>query len=803
LNKSSSETKIVCFHCGDPCTGDRIRLEEKVFCCDGCKMVYELLNQKDLCNYYDLNVNPGVSQKIKVRADKFSFLDDPSIVQKLAGFTNDHQTHVSLYLPQIHCSSCLWLLENLHRINPGIISSRVNFPRKEVFIIFDHSATSLRGVVETLASVGYEPHLSLHNLGEAKPVVDRSRLYKIGIAGFCFANIMMMSLPEYFSFWGGIQDKIGTAFRYINLLLALPVFFYCSTEFFVSAWKGLRHRILNIDAPIALAILLTFGRSLYEMFVLNNNPYFDSMSGIVFFMLVGRWAQDKTQQAIAFDRDFKSFFPIAVNVKGPDGFRPAPVETIEENDILEVYNNELIPVDAMLSKGRAEIDYSFVSGESLPVFREPGELLYAGGRQLGEKIELIAIRKVSQSYLTNLWNREVFQQEKKESYFIHRLSNYFTLIVFLISAVSAAWWIRAGEFETMWNALTTILIIACPCALLLSSTFTNGNILRILSRNKCYLRHPSVIEALGSVNHIVFDKTGTITYNKKQKVSYTGKPLDDDLKLLIASLVNQSTHPLSRAVLEYLDIGEPATIMHFKNVPGGGIEGWVQEKHIRIGSESFVKNQKYQDARGNGSVVFVRADQEIIGKFSVINSYRLGFSDLISRIKHRYAVSVLSGDNDREAETLRTVLPAGSEVLFNQSPGEKLEYVRFLQDDRQQRVVMVGDGLNDAGALKQSDVGLAITEGHNNFTPAADGIIDATVFSRLDRILDFARAGKKIIYVSFIISVIYNIVGLYFAVQGLLAPVIAAILMPASSISIIILTYGLSEFLGKRMGLKT
>jgi len=765
-------------------------------------MVYEILNQNDLCEYYDFNSNPGINQKIKVRADKFSFLDDAQIIQKLVQFTDGKQTHVSFYLPQMHCSSCLWLLENIHRINKGVVSARVNFARKELFVVFENNTTTFRKVVETLTAIGYEPHISLQEMDNVKPAsYNRTRLLKISIAGFCFANIMMMSLPEYFAIGSYMHEKVGTAFRYINLILALPVFFYCSTEFFVSAWKGLQNRFLNIDAPIALAVLITFGRSLYEMFALNNAGYFDSMSGIVFFMLVGRWAQDKTQRAIAFDRDFKSFFPIAVNVKRGNKFVPAPIESIKENDIIEVFNNELIPTDAILSKGRAEIDYSFVSGESLPVVKDVGEIIYAGGKQLGEKLELIAIKKVSQSYLTNLWNKDVFKEEKKEAGFLHNLSNYFTVIVFVISAIAAVFWWSKGETTTMWNALTTILIIACPCALLLSSTFTNGNVLRVLGGNQLYLRHPNVIGHMANIDHIVFDKTGTLTQSKKLKVQYQGKAINNENKILLASLLVNSTHPLSRAVFTHLAVPHTIAVAHFKNIPGEGIEGWIDETYIKAGSRDFVNGFEQPDEK-KGSVVSVRIDGEVFGEFVISNTYRLGLIEMIDSLKDDYTVSVLSGDNDAEAENLRTIMRDGIEMLFNQSPEEKLEYIKYLQEIKKLRVMMIGDGLNDAGALKQSNVGLALTEENNNFTPACDGILHSSRFARLHKFIEFSRSARNIILASFVVSIVYNIIGLYFAVQGLLAPVIAAILMPASSISIILLTYGMSEWKAWRMGLR-
>ncbi len=788
------KVKQTCYHCGEDCAKTVIKLQDKVFCCDGCKLVYEILNQSELCAYYDMNAHPGLTQKIKVRTNKFSFLDDEKIAQKLIQYTDGKQTHVTFYLPQMHCSSCLWLLENLHKINAGVISSRVNFNTKEAFIVFDNDKTTLRKVVETLTAIGYEPHISLHDIGGVKTNhYNKTRLYKMGIAGFCFVNIMMMSLPEYFAVDESMQLDIGTVFKYITLVLSIPVLLYCASEFFISAWKGLKNKYLNIDAPIALAIAITFGRSLYEFFIVGGNMYLDSMSGIVFFMLIGRWAQEKTQQSLSFDRDFKSFFPIAVNVKTDNGFMPAPIEQIGENDIIEIYNNELIPADAIISKGKAVIDYSFVTGESVLITKEVGEIVYAGGKQCAEKLELLVVKKSSQSYLTNLWNKDVFKEEKKESFFIHALSNYFTVIVFIISGIAAAYWLWQGQTQTMWDVLTTVLIIACPCALLLSSTFTNGNVLRILSKNKLYLRHPDVIQQMAEADHIVFDKTGTLTQGNKLKVSYEGVALNAGQQKLVASLLAQSNHPLSQSVLQYLDIADLYEVKDFKNHTGSGIEGWINETYIKVGNATFVGIVQEREKQ-SGSAVFVKIENEVLGRYNVKGVYRLGFAQLMAELQTKYHVSILSGDNDAEAATLEKVIGPNCEMLFHQSPEDKLAYIKYLQDVKKRKVVMVGDGLNDAGALKQSNVGIALAEQKNNFTPASDGIMEASVFANFNKFMQYANSGKRIIIFSFIISIIYNIIGLFFAVQGMLAPVIAAILMPASSISIILVTYGLSEW---------
>ena len=226
---------ISCYHCGDDCETSQINLGDKQFCCQGCKTVYQILNQSDLCEYYNLNSNPGINQRIEIRKDKFSFLEDEKIQQQLISFRNDEQTHVTFYLPQIHCSSCLWLLENLHRLNSNIISSRVNFSNKEVDIIFNHQSTKLRTVAELLTGIGYEPYISLQNLQKAKPRIERSLIFQLGVAGFCFANIMLMSFPEYL----GLEEtekSLQSMFRYFNLILSLPVLLYSSIPFYKSAW---------------------------------------------------------------------------------------------------------------------------------------------------------------------------------------------------------------------------------------------------------------------------------------------------------------------------------------------------------------------------------------------------------------------------------------------------------------------------------------------------------------------------------------------------------------------------------------
>ncbi len=801
-NKNTIINNKACFHCGDDCPNDSVFIGENHFCCNGCKSVFEILNEHDLCTYYSLNSTPGIGQKNEIRKDKFQFLDNKDIQKKLIQFTNGKQTQLTLYLPQIHCSSCLWLLENIHLLNAGIQNANVNFSKKEIFIVFEEEKTTLREVVETLTKIGYEPHLSLNDVSTRQSnKTDRTRWYKIGLAGFCFGNIMMMSFADYLSFSNEVEPKIQLYFKGLSILLALPVLFYSASEFFVSAWNGIKNKYLNIDLPVALAIVITFVRSIYEISSRAGTGYLDSMSGIVFFMLIGRWLQSRTYQTISFDRDYKSFFPIALNVIKEGVITPTEISKVKINDIIQIHSNEIIPVDAILSKGGANIDYSFVSGESLPVQIKIGEMIYAGGKQLEGLLELIVVKEVSQSYLTNLWNNPIFNKKdsiKKSSY--DTIGKYFTYVVLMLGLVAGIYWGFQGETKLMWNAITTVLIVACPCALLLSQNYTNGNILRIFGLNKFYLRSPEIIEKLSKINHIVLDKTGTLTQADSNSVRYTGKVLTEEVKSYISSLVKQSSHPASKLVAHFLNIINSEDITNFKETEGQGIEGWIHEHHIKLGSSKFIGGEYF--ANVEGSKVVFQMDDEILGEFLITNKYRFGVTKLVQSLKQEYTLSLISGDNDTELRNVVDLLGKDSEVLFNQSPLEKLNYIKQLQSNHELRVMMVGDGLNDAGALKQSSIGLAVTDSSNNFTPSSDCIIEASKLTRLDTFLKFAKEGRKIILFSFTISAMYNVIGLYFAIQGVLSPVIAAILMPCSSITIILLTYGLTELAAYRFNLK-
>ncbi|OSZ82415.1 heavy metal translocating P-type ATPase [Chitinophagaceae bacterium IBVUCB1] len=800
ISKPIVHTSAACYHCGTDCITNSIAIDEKVFCCEGCKLVYEILNDNGLCDYYKLQSHPGLSQIKPARSDKFAYLDNEEIASKLYKFTDGNHTMVTLYIPGVHCASCMWLLEHMNKLAAGITESRLNFTSKEVTIRYKRDAISLRRIVELLTTIGYEPYISLDDATQEKTKnYNKQLIYKLGVAGFCFGNIMLMSFPEYLSLDKGIEHEYAFLFRILNLVLALPVFFYSASEFFSSAWAGLKQKILNIDAPIVLALIITFARSVYEIATHTGSGYLDSMSGIVFFMLVGRVVQERAYKSISFHRDYKSYFPIAVNVVTKDGIVSKNLQDLQEKDVVELHNDEIIPADAILINGNARIDYSFVTGESEPVLIEAGKLVYAGGKQVGEKITIQVVKPVAGSYLTSLWNHHSFAKNKAEKNnrdsMIHVMSKYFTIVLFALAAATAIYW-WANDPSKILPSVSAMLIVACPCALLLAATYTNGNLLRLLSNNGLYLRDATVIEQIGDATHIVFDKTGTLTQGSKQ-FHVTGHQLTEAEKAWVYNTAIHSQHPYSKALIKYLGAFPVTNLDKWEEHTGKGLYAEIEGSTIQIGSAAFAGVTLEQS--GIQPALYIRINEKVTA-FYIITEFRGEVTKLIPALNERYSLSLLSGDNDRQRAELQSLFGQNSQLLFEQKPLDKLHYIKKLQDGGQS-VLMVGDGLNDAGALQQSNVGITLADDINNFTPSCDAILDAGKFAKFPALLKLAYSGKYIIYFSFIISILYNIVGLSISMQGKMNPMIAAILMPVSTLSIVLITTGLGSFVAKKSGL--
>lgn len=800
LSKSETESKPICYHCGLPCIDDLVQQDDKNFCCNGCLTVYNILSKANLNAYYEKNQAPGV-RPAALSDNRFEYLDNPEIVEKLLDYADENRAKVTLSIPQIHCASCIWLLEHLFLLDPGISRSTASLPQRKLTIFYDKKTTSLRKTIELLASLGYEPPLTLDSVKKSQPRNTNWGLYaKIGIAGFAFANIMLFSLPEYLSRSGVGDMRLSATFRYASLILSLPVLFYSASDYFKFAWIGLRKRFMNINIPLALGIGMLFIRSLYDIISGYSSGYLDSFTGLVFFLLLGRLFQQKSYERLSFDRDYRSYFPISCVKKTADSETTVPISRLRPGDRLIVRNRELVPADSILINGKASIDYSFVTGESQPQELVSGQKVYAGGRQMGGAIELDVISEVSESYLISLWSDQRISSPAKQNSIklVNIFSKYFTAAVLAIAALAAIFWIWHDQSKAAL-VVTSVLVVACPCALALASPFVLGTATRIWGDNRFFVRSAEVIEELFRIDKIVFDKTGTLTKAGNQSISWQGSFSEKDIALAL-SLARQSTHPASRIASQ--DTGQISlySVAEYKEFPGKGISGKVDSHLVEIGSRNWLDKSATKNEKSESGNSYVAIDSDLKGYFKFGSDYREGLGDTLKELSASHELVVLTGDNASVSENLKSFVGEKTSIKAEQSPHDKLEYIsESIKQGK--RTIMVGDGLNDSGALRAATVGIAVTEDISAFAPGCDGIIAAEQLNKLDKFLNMAKRSRGVIVATFVLSLLYNTIGMGFAVSGHLSPLVSAILMPISSVSAVLLATLGTRYVAWREGL--
>ncbi len=774
--KKTHEPITECAHCHQPLTeriyGDNPKI---IYCCYGCKVVDELLAGKGrIISHSHLNIA------------KYAFLDEPKIRKAQFTFEDGHHCSVNLRLPQIHCSSCIYLLENLPEIEEGILEVKVHFPKKQAHISFRSDIVQLSQVATLLDYIGYPPDFQTKAGQEKKQ--RNMLLIQLGVAGFFFGNTMLLALPEYLHASDGTDAGLRQFFRYLMMAFSLPVVAFSGKDYFINAAKSLRAGVLSIDLPIALGVAVLFLRSAYEVISGLGPGYFDSLTGLLFFLLIGKWYQQKTYENFTFDRDFRSFIPLAANLVLKNGNEKSiSVDDLAEGDTIVVRQGEILPADAILESARAQVDYSYITGESIPLTKKRGEKIFAGARLQGGAVQLRLTSTVDQSYLSSLWSKDVFVENsrKKSRGFTDKLSRYFTPLIILVAVASAVVWSFIDVSKAV-TVFTAVLIVACPCALALAEPFASGSMMRRFGQNGFYLKNADVLNRLAKINHIVFDKTGTLTQQEAIRVDWNGKPLRDTEKLAIASVAKNAQHPLAKPLLEFLQIhqADASEAVNFIEASGQGVTAEFNGEYYRMGKASFVGLEK---DKSQATSVYVEKNGGMLGYFCFHQQVRKELKAVLTSLGDDFKLSLLSGDNDAEYHRFQQIFGRRASLQFNQSPHQKLRYMENLQSSGE-KVLMIGDGLNDAGALQQSEVGISLCEKNVNFFPASDALLIADSFGKLGEFIRLSHRNRKVIYYAFGLSLLYNLVGIGFAVTGVLSPLVCAILMPVSSVSVVIFT---------------
>lgn len=754
-----------CHYCGNTCDSEGIVVNNTSYCCYGCATLDDVV------------------AKLKTTAGdvsiKYKQFDLPENFSKLVDYEDQDRYSISISLPAIHCSSCIELLEDLPSFIDGILAAHVNFERKRCKVTAKKSVP-LSYVAQLLEDIGYPPQISLsQKLKEEEKKTQKNNLLKLAVAGFCFGNIMLYSMPHYFGLDVANDAFFSKLFSALSILLSIPVLTYSGRAYLTSAYRALAAGKSHLNIPISIGILALFGWSLYEIGSGKGVGYLDSLAGLIFFLLVGKWFQYKVYDQVSYTRSVNEFIPLVVRkLTHTKDVVWERIDKLDKGNTILVKSQEVIPAAGILTSGEALINYAFVTGESIPVKVEKGERIFAGGKQTKGDIAIALEEKPKLSDLWDTWSSETTAKEFNNRWTDH-ISKYFTLIVLAIAFISGTiwWFINPAKAVFVFSA---VLIVACPCALALSAPFTYGNILRVFSKNGLFLKAGNAIGNLAHISHIVFDKTGTLTENNSNQVRFMGNELSIKQQIAIATLAKQSTHPLSLIIANSFTIQQEAELFNFEEHIGKGIEAIVGTDHYKLGSASWLEG-----GSATSTAVYLSINNELMGHFRIEANYRKGLKEVLNRLGKRYKLSIVSGDNASEESRLREVYNGFRKMVFNCKPLQKANLIESL--NREDEVLMIGDGLNDGKAIEKGSLGIALTENLNGFYPGSDAVLLAEEFNKLPHFMELGYYSKRILKLTLLFSLAYNVAGLSFAVAGVLTPIVAAILMPLSSISVVLL----------------
>lgn len=776
--KRETNVYTVCNYCGDPCLDDVISINGTNYCCYGCATLDDV-------------VSKITTSEDQVRVEYKQF-DLAEIFNQLVDFQNEKIYKVSVVLPSIHCSSCVELLEDLPTFNASILSSDVNFEQRRCTIVAKKEL-KLSFLAQLLDDIGYPPQLSLGiKQKEESKRNAKTALFKMAVAGFCFGNIMLYSMPHYLGLDILADPFFSRLFSVLSIVLTIPVVFYSGKEYLSSAYKALMASKTHINIPIAIGMLSLMIWSIYEIVSGTGPGYLDSLAGLVFFLLVGKWFQSKIYDQVSFQRSLSEFIPMVVRKKtASHEFDWTTVGELQKGDIVFIKNNEIIPVNGILRSTKSLIDYSFITGEQIPEEIICGKEVYTGGRHLGAEIE-IQIKEVPDT--TKLWsNWSLGNKRIYPTSWTNKISKYFTLAVLAIALIAGLVWFNIDASRVAF-VCCAVLIVACPCALALSAPFTYGNILRVFSKNNFFVKEAESIQFLADIDHIVFDKTGTLTEANKGSISYLGENLSPEELSTLAAITNSSTHPLSQRINTSIT-AKPISLESFEEYPGKGVFGSYRSVYMRLGSASWLGQEDLEDT----SKVGIEVNGQFKGYFSLQPEYRTGSEVVLNQLGQEYNISVLSGDNDAEKTQLLNLYEGFDALSFNMSPSDKQDYIEQLKN--KQHVAMIGDGLNDASALESSNFGIAVTESLNGFYPGSDAVLIASEFRLVPKFMELTKYSRTVLRIGLVFSLFYNLIGISFAVTGMLTPILAAILMPLSSVTVVSLDTMLVRLKAKKLEL--
>ncbi len=784
----ATSTTAACAHCGLPAPAPADGVQ--AFCCPGCRSVYALIHEVGAEGFY--RFRDGPTAPAETTDDDFERFDDARFRARYVQAAPDGTATVELHLTGVHCAACVWLVERLPRLHAGVIDARLEWTRGRARIRWDETATTLSAVARTLGRFGYVSHPLRDADGRARDAEDRDLLIRIAVAGASAGNAMLIAFALYGGAFHGMASEHSSFFCWASLAASLPGVVWGGSVFFRGAWAALRSGALHMDLPISIGIAVGFGASAVNTVRGAGDVWFDSVTALVFLLLCGRWLQHRRQRHAAdATRVLLALAPPTARRREASGrVATVSIEAVDVGDRLVVAVDDTVPVDGRIAVGRSAIDRSLLTGESQPVAVAPGDAVHAGTVNRGAPIE-IDVEHVGDATRLGKIARLVEEGARRRPRIVRladRIAAWFAGGVLVAAAATVAAWWGVDPTAAIANAVA-LLVVTCPCALGLATPLAVGVALGRAASAGMLIKGGDVVERLARPGRVWLDKTGTLTTGDMRVVDFDGDPV---ALALAARLERDVSHPIARA-LAGADGAErfaDATVDDVEATPGRGVRGTVDGRRVVVGAADWVLDGACGDdveriARAGRTPIAIRIDGALAGIAAIGDVPRADAGDALARLTDAgWRVGILSGDRPEVVAAVgRTLGLAEDDLIGGATPEDKL--ARIEADAAAGSVVMVGDGVNDAAALAAATVGVAVHGGAEASLAAADAFLTRAGLAGVADLVDGARRTRRLIVRNIAFSIGYNAIGAALCAAGLVGPLVAAVLMPLSSLTVI------------------
>ncbi|HEY2410076.1 MAG TPA: heavy metal translocating P-type ATPase [Polyangiaceae bacterium] len=787
-----------CAHCGLPVPVARIDLDAgRQFCCDGCCQVYAILQGSGLQQYYQYrgqdDAAPSPATPSRRRFDDF---DAASFHERYCHTLSSGLERVELFLEGVHCSACVWLVERVNRVAPGVVAAELDLSRSVATVVWDPKVTALSAVARALDSLGYTPHATRATQLEAeRRQGDRALLLRLGVAGAAAGNVMLMAFALYGGLFSGMSHEYQSLFRWLSFAIATPSVFYSGGVFLRGGWAALRTRALHMDLPVSIGILTGYAGGAWNTLRGTGEVYFDSLCTLIFLLLVGRFLQRKHHRAASNASELLSALaPTTARVLVAAEAREVPTEDLRSGQTIVVAPGERIAADGVINSGSSAVDVSLLTGESLPEEVAAGDKVYAGTVNQSAELHILVESAGKESRLGRLLESVTAAQRERAPIvrLADRVAGYFVFVVLGVAALTLAIWLQLDPSRAIDHTVA-LLVVTCPCALGMATPLAVSAALRQAAQVGILFKGGEFIEALARPGLIVFDKTGTLTEGRLELVAFHG---DKSVIPWLRAVEARSTHPIARAFLRAFP-GDVEPVALFDETPGGGVDARIAEHTLLVGSCSWLRLRltrlpewaeaqiSTHSARGE-TPVLVALDGALVAVAAFADRVRADGGRELERLRRLgFECAVLSGDQQVIVDRVAAELGGGfMTALGNQSPEQKLAFVKAARGGRR-NVIMVGDGVNDAAALAAASIGIAVHGGAEASLEAADAFTTQAGLRKIADAADGARRTLAVIRHGIAFSLLYNALGVALALSGALSPLVAAVLMPLSSITVV------------------